>query len=82
MSEIQRDPQDTVLNAWHVQAIGGERSYVIGAHTWSVREVVDPITLSPVLIFTSVGVGRRVRHYPTNWRDLSSDELHAVSWST
>ena len=82
MSEIDRDPEDTVLDAWHVQAIGAERSYVVDGKTWSVREVVDPITLSPVLIFTSVGVGRRVRHYPANWRDLSSEELRVVSWST
>ena len=82
MSETKRDPEDSEFSAWHIQAVGPERSYIIEAHTWTVREVVDRVTVSRVLIFTSAGVGRRVRRYPTNWRNLSSDELHALSWST
>jgi hypothetical protein len=32
------------------------------------------------LIFESDGVLRRVRDYPTNWRELSDTELMVVSW--
>ena len=81
MKEVQRD-DDTKFTAWRVGAIGPERSYVAEARTWTVSEVVDPIRLTRALIFSSDGVGRRVHHYPTNWRDLSSEELHAVSWKT
>jgi hypothetical protein len=34
----------------------------------------------PDLVFESEGVIRRVRNYPTNWLDLTDDELIAVSW--
>lgn len=34
----------------------------------------------PDLVFESEGVIRRVRNYPTNWLDLTDDELFAVSW--
>ena len=80
MGEIQRDVSE--FSAWRLEPMGLERSYVADGRTWAVREVVDSITLNRVLIFTSDGVGRRVRHYPPNWRDLSSDALHALSWST
>ena len=80
MSELHRDDSD--LEAWRVAAIGAERSYIVETHTWIVCEVIDPVTLEPVLIFTSDGVGRRVRHYPVKWRDLTSEQLHALSWST
>ena len=82
MSETKRDSEDAGFTAWPVQAIGPERSYTIESQTWTVREVVDPVTVTCVLIFTSVGIGRRVRRYPTNWRDLSSPELQTLSWST
>lgn len=75
--ERSEDSEVTV----RVVAIGPERTYVIKGHAWTVCEVVDPITLTPVLIFTSAGVGRRVRNYPPNWRNLSGDELQTLSWS-
>ena len=71
---------DSEFFAWSAEPIGLERSYIVDGQTWSVREVVDSITLDRVLIFTSGGFGRRVRQYPMRWRDLSSQELHALSW--
>ena len=81
MAEIRQDSEDTKLTPWRLEAIGVERSFVVDGHVWTVREVIDPISLAHVLIFASTGVGRRVRHYPANWRELSSDELRMLSWS-
>lgn len=36
---------------------------------------------SPSLIFESDAVVRRVRDYPANWRELSDDDLLALSWA-
>ena len=79
VTEVRRDSghEFTILRN---EAVGPERCYTVGEQEWTVCEVVDPISLTRVLIFTSTGVGRRVRHYPTNWRQLSIDELHALSW--
>lgn len=33
------------------------------------------------LIFESDAAFRRVRTFPANWRDLSDDELFALSWT-
>lgn len=35
---------------------------------------------APSLVFESDQVVRRVRDYPANWRDLSDDDLLALSW--
>ena len=32
------------------------------------------------LCFDSAWVIRRVAHYPENWRELSAEELEALSW--
>jgi hypothetical protein len=64
----------------HFGAIGPERSYAVGGRDWTACEVVDPVSLARVLVFLSDGVARRVRHYPSDWRVLSADELHALSW--
>ena len=50
---------------------------------WRVYE--DPCSeapkYGPSLVFESLGVARRVRNYPMNWRDLSEDDLHLISES-
>ena len=79
MTGIEHD--DRHFTAWPIEAIGPERSFLAYSHAWSVRETIDPITHARVLIFTSTGVGRRVRTYPANWRDLSAEELTALSES-
>jgi hypothetical protein len=58
-----------------------ERNFLAGAYQWTVREVVDPTTGTSVLIFARDGIARRVRHYPSNWRELSNEALLALSWS-
>jgi hypothetical protein len=35
---------------------------------------------TPSLIFESDATVRRIRDYPANWRDLSDDDLLALSW--
>jgi hypothetical protein len=73
---------DTEFAASHILAIGPEHVFTIDGCMWTVREAIDPVTQTPVLIFTSDRVGRRVRLYPANWRELSDKELHGLSWST
>lgn len=48
---------------------------------WAVHEIRDggQETVRS-LIFVSEAGFRRVRSYPANWRDLSADELWALSW--
>ncbi len=65
-----------------IPAIGPERSLVIDKRVWEVRELIDPISLSPTLVFLGTSAARRVRTYPANWRDLPDDELYALSWTT
>jgi hypothetical protein len=33
------------------------------------------------LVFESDGVIRRVRNFPDNWRELSAEQLFALSWN-
>ena len=35
---------------------------------------------TPSLVFESESTVRRVRAYPPNWRNLSDDDLFALSW--
>jgi hypothetical protein len=66
----------------HLEAIGGDRHFAMRARAWTVREVIDPITLTRVLIFDCDGTARRVRHYPVDWRELSDEALYTLSWSS
>lgn len=45
---------------------------------WSVYE---DDSHGRALIFECEGIARRVRQYPANWRELSAEELYALSWS-
>lgn len=36
----------------------------------------------PTLVFESENIVRRVRSYPSNWRELPDMELFALSWHT
>lgn len=48
---------------------------------WTVHEIHDPHTASGhSLIFVSPSGFRRVRDYPAAWRELSAQELWALSW--
>jgi len=59
------------------------RHIVIEAVPWLVYELPPTVydrRNSPSLVFESEGVVRRVRAYPEHWRDLSDDDLFALSW--
>jgi hypothetical protein len=49
---------------------------------WCVREIPAPAydrRQSTVLVFDTVGLARRMRSFPANWRDLSDEELLSLS---
>ena len=50
-------------------------------HLWRIRELTFA-DAPPSLVFESEGVFRRVRHYPTNWEELTDVQLYALSWKT
>jgi hypothetical protein len=50
-------------------------------HLWRVREVRFA-DARPSLIFESEVSFRRVRGYPADWRNLTDEELYALSWHT
>jgi hypothetical protein len=54
---------------------------IIDKQAWEVRELIDPVSLSPTLVFLGASIARRVRSYPANWRELTDNELYALSWS-
>jgi len=35
----------------------------------------------PALLFKGDHIARRIRYYPKDWRQLSDEELYALSWS-
>jgi hypothetical protein len=48
---------------------------------WMVYELpVSSFRRNASLVFESGMAVRRVRHYPTRWRELSAEELVALSW--
>jgi hypothetical protein len=72
-------PFETLREA---QRIG--RNIFVEGVPWLVYEL-PPMVFdrrnSPSLVFETDGTVRRVRDYPPNWRELSDDELFALSWS-
>lgn len=52
------------------------RHFRVGVVEWTVYEAEGPC-----LIFESEKIARRVRDVPSRWRDLSDEELIALSWS-
>lgn len=61
---------------------GGRRLRVQGEE-WLVYELLMPYDRrGATLVFESESIVRRVRVYPSNWRDLGDPELYALSWDT
>ena len=56
------------------------RCFVAQGVTWSVYHDRS-YYVGPSLIFESDRIVRRVRNYPTNWEQLSDEDLIALSWS-
>ena len=50
---------------------------------WLVYELASSYDRrhAPCLIFESDNIVRRVRNFPANWRELSDDDLLALSWA-
>lgn len=48
---------------------------------WQVFEMVSAYDRrsSPVLVFTTEGLARRVRNYPPNWHDLPEEQLATIA---
>ena len=56
------------------------RRFTIAGEPWTVREDLR-CPHDPSLVFENTSVARRVREYPANWRELSDEQLYALSWS-
>lgn len=56
----------------------GDRHLAIDGEMWKVHEDRHG-RWGPSLIFEAEKIARRVRDYPQHWRDLSDEELSAVS---
>lgn len=61
------------------QPIGDARVFLVEKQTWTVAEVVDRIADTRALLFSSLGIARRVSAYPGSWRELSDAALYEVS---
>jgi hypothetical protein len=57
-----------------------ERRFAINGEGWSVWEDRRRLP-DPSLVFENTKVARRVHEYPANWRELSDEQLYALSWS-
>lgn len=67
------------------QAQSEGRRLVIEGRPWLVYELPSPQfdrRHSGALVFESEDVMRRVRNFPAHWRNLSDDDLFAVSLLT
>ena len=63
-------------------ARSGARAVSDGPHRWMVYELPTSAfdrRASASLVFESMNVIRRVRDYPSNWRELTDEELLKVS---
>ena len=57
-----------------------ERRFTIAGEQWGVWEDLRTPP-GPSLVFENMKIARRVHEYPANWRELTDEELYAVSWS-
>jgi hypothetical protein len=52
-----------------------ERRLVTGKEVWCVYELMNGDAARACLVFESVNIVRRVRTYPSNWRELPDSAL-------
>jgi hypothetical protein len=57
-----------------------QRWFSTDGEMWSVYEDASN-SANRSLVFESEKIGRRVRNYPENWRELSDRDLYKLSWS-
>ena len=73
----------SVTESGRARAVANARTIETGEGEWRVYELECgqyDRRAGPSLIFESDGVLRRVRDYPSDWRELSDAELMQVSW--
>ena len=77
---MTHDPSDAEMQH-AAEASNGRRCFVVNGVAWSVRVAANPYDrrTRPDLIFDSDTAVRRVRNYPSNWRELPDDLLFALS---
>ena len=65
------------MTADAIRFVGPDHSY------WSVYEVSDahgrPWAGRSLIFVSDIGF-RRVRNYPSNWREMGPNELYELSW--
>ena len=86
LSSNQERPTTGAVQAFHsarAEALANSRTIYTDDGQWHVYEVESgpyDRRSGRSLIFESDGVLRRVRDYPSDWRELSDAELMVVSW--
>jgi len=79
MNPSADDDPETVIRS---SRAGGRWVRSVG-DDWLVYELLMPYDRrGPTLVFESENIVRRVRSYPSNWRELPDMELFALSWHT
>lgn len=76
-------PDRSAAGEWLRAARRAAREIFIEGMPWLVYELpAAPFDRrsSPSLVFETESTVRRVRSYPGDWRDLSDDDLFALSW--
>lgn len=64
----------------HPRMHEAERRFVVAGDAWAVWEDLRAPT-GPSLVFENTRIARRVHEYPANWRELTDEQLYALSWS-
>ena len=57
-----------------------ERRFTVVGEAWAVWEDLRTLP-GPSLVFENTKIARRVHEYPANWRELSDEDLYALSWA-
>ena len=65
--------------AWDLRLPSEARKFRIAGELWGVYETQNEWGRS--LIFESLKIARRVRSFPPDWRELTDEQLYALSWS-
>jgi hypothetical protein len=82
--EVRNRPAADAQRVWQAPLttpVPPQREIVVAGHPYAVRELPDPASQTPTLVFTGENVARRVRRYPANWHELTDEALAELSWS-
>jgi hypothetical protein len=70
---------DARFRQLRAEALRDARRLSGGEHAWLVYELEQYDRRGRTLVFESDSIVRRIRNYPANWRDLSDEDLDALS---